>query len=508
MVYYRKYRPQKIGELDSNEIRTKLTSVLSKSAPTFITVPHAFLFTGPKGLGKTSTARIVAKVINCTGRKDTSGKDIEPCNSCEQCTSITNGTNMDILEIDAASNRGIDEMRDLKEKIRLAPLKAKKKIYIIDEVHMLTTEAFNALLKTLEEPPEHAVFMLCTTEVHKIPPTILSRCFHIGFTLATDDELVRAFQRVTEGEGIEVEEKILKKIARLADGGFRDGTKILEELVALSGGNTIDEAFLEGKFHVESIDQSKKKLLATLEEKDVKSALSVIAQTISQGIDSKFFLSSFIEYLHELLLVKVGVEGSNAKTALSLSDLRTLLSLMTEAMSDSKSAVVPSLPLELAVITWCEGSIPTQVTSVQKEVVTVVTQTNEEVSVNTLRKQLGNMAKERAVSGEVKETKEEAVKRDPADVSILKFSATGDVSEEWVETLWKNIIAEMKSHNHMIAGVLRSCRIIGYDRKVLTILAASTFHKERLEEAKTFKVLGDVCAELIGNPVSISIQLK
>jgi DNA polymerase-3 subunit gamma/tau len=214
MVFYRKYRPQIIGELDSQHVRDTLYSVLFKNTS------HAFLFTGPKGLGKTSTARIVAKVVNCTGRNKESGiknkgingkkadhKDhnssyiihnsdnIEPCgNKCEQCISITNGTNLDVLEIDAASNRGIDEIRDLKDKIHLAPLSAKTKVYIIDEVHMLTTEAFNALLKTLEEPPPHAMFILCTTEPHKVPATILSRCTHIAFETATEEELIRSFK--------------------------------------------------------------------------------------------------------------------------------------------------------------------------------------------------------------------------------------------------------------------------------------------------------------------------
>ena len=186
MVFYRKYRPQKIDELDNQSVRESLYSIFSKG-----NFPHAFLFTGPKGLGKTSTARIVAKAINCEKHKDLEGirseKEIEPCNKCEQCLSITNGNNLDIFEIDGASNRGIDEIRDLKEKIKLAPFKASKKVYIIDEVHMLTTEAFNALLKTLEEPPSHAVFILCTTEPHKVPATIVSRCLRINFTRATDD---------------------------------------------------------------------------------------------------------------------------------------------------------------------------------------------------------------------------------------------------------------------------------------------------------------------------------
>ena len=164
MVFYRKYRPQKIDDLDSAAVRDTLHAVLQND------VSHAFLFTGPKGLGKTSTARIVAKVVNCERKKKGS---IEPCNECDQCVSITNGTNVDVLEIDAASNRGIDEIRELKEKIRLAPVAAHRKVYIIDEVHMLTTEAFNALLKTLEEPPSHAMFILCTTEAHKVPETIV-----------------------------------------------------------------------------------------------------------------------------------------------------------------------------------------------------------------------------------------------------------------------------------------------------------------------------------------------
>src|SRR3990167_555527 len=164
MVFYLKYRPKKISELDSSLLVERLESILKGKVPDKI--PHAFLFTGPKGLGKTSTARILAKSINCTNRK---GAEIEPCNKCSSCNAINTGSNLDVMEIDGASNRGIDEIRDLREKIRLAPLSSLKKIYIIDEVHMLTTEAFNALLKTLEEPPKHAFFILCTTEGQKVP---------------------------------------------------------------------------------------------------------------------------------------------------------------------------------------------------------------------------------------------------------------------------------------------------------------------------------------------------
>src|SRR6185437_9781888 len=233
MVFYRKYRPQQIDDLDSASVREILNAVLQKS------IPHAFLFTGPKGLGKTSTARIVAKVVNCERLGSSVHATIEPCNICDQCVSITSGTNVDVLEIDAASNRGIDEIRELKEKIRLSPVSATRKVYIIDEVHMLTSEAFNALLKTLEEPPDHAMFILCTTESHKVPETIVSRCFQIMFKPATEEELVRSFKRIVEGEKLKIEDEALKYIAQLADRGFRDGAKVLEELVLGADGQQI-----------------------------------------------------------------------------------------------------------------------------------------------------------------------------------------------------------------------------------------------------------------------------
>ncbi len=511
MVFYRKYRPQKINDLDSDSVRHKLFSVLSNSAPTFLQVPHAFLFTGPKGLGKTSTARIVAKVINCTGRTDTSGKNIEPCNECEQCISITNGNNLDVYEIDAASNRGIDEIRDLKEKIRLSPVGAKKKVYIIDEVHMLTTEAFNALLKTLEEPPSHAIFILCTTESHKVPATILSRCLHISFKKATIKELVRAFKRIVEGEKLEVSDELLEKIAKLSDGGFRDGTKILEELVALSGGGKITDTVFEEKHQITSIRTKIETLLKACEEREIKTAFDVVATLQSEGIDSSFFLSELVLTLHAVLLQKVGIETDNSfETSLDIAEVKSLIHLFSRATSEMKYTVVPMLPLELALIEWCQESSEFKVQNSELQAEKVVTQKSE-VTVSTLRRQAGNIAKDRAVnptatSGQVSSIKQN--NSQPAEVSILKYRATGDHTQEWMDALWKNTLSEVKSHNHMIAGVLRSCRLVSYDREVLIIEAAAKFHKEKLEEAKTFAALTDVCATLIGNPVQIKIELK
>ncbi len=505
MVYYRTYRPQRIQDLDSDTVRQKIEAILRQSAPTFLSVPHAFLFTGPKGLGKTSTARIVAKVINCTGRKDASGKDIEPCNTCDQCVSITQGNNLDVYEIDAASNRGIDEIRDLKEKIRLSPAAAKKKIYIIDEVHMLTTEAFNALLKTLEEPPAHAVFVLCTTENHKVPPTILSRCLHIAFKKATDEELVRALSRVVKGEKLSVDEKVLRLIAKNADGGFRDGTKILEEVVALADGKHIDETTFEHMYHSQSTAQKVERLLVSLYQKDSKEAFAIIHEAEDEGIDPFHLVSELIAVLHESFIKRA--EQDTNDDSFSLSELKRLLELFSSSVKDLKFAVVPFLPLELAVLSWCRND------SVLTSSVTIETKVSDAPSsdakptISSLRKHAGNVAKEKALISEavVEEKKEE---KKPEGVSILNYAATGEHTQEWIDDLWRNIIVEIKNHNHMIAGVLRSCRIVSYDRKVLSIEAIAKFHKERIEEPKTFKVLHEVCEELIGNPIEITVQLK
>lgn len=307
MVFYRKYRPQKIEELDNEEVRSNLYSIFSKGG-----FAHAFLFTGPKGLGKTSTARIIAKVINCEKHKALKGqrteKEIEPCNKCEQCLSIANGNNLDVLEIDGASNRGIDEIRDLREKIKLAPFKASKKVYIIDEVHMLTTEAFNALLKTLEEPPSHALFILCTTEPHKVPATIASRCFRINFTRATAEELVRSMQRITKAEGIKADKEALLEIAKIADGSFRDATKILEEVAVFAGRKTVTADLVNEKFNTLGISENLAAMLDALVQKDVKKGLTICKELVKQGMDFKFFIEQLVERLHLLLLQEVGVE--------------------------------------------------------------------------------------------------------------------------------------------------------------------------------------------------------
>lgn len=458
MVFYRKYRPQKIEDLDNEAVRQSLFSIFSKKSSV-----HAFLLTGPKGLGKTSSARIIAKVINCEKHKDLKGnlseKEIEPDNKCSQCISITNGNNLDVLEIDGASNRGIDEIRDLKEKINLAPFKASKKIYIIDEVHMLTTEAFNALLKTLEEPPSHAVFILCTTEPQKVPATIASRCFRINFTRATDEELVRSLQRIVKTEDIKIDKEALLEIANLSDGSFRDGSKILEEVSIFAGRKTITKDLVNEKYNTLGIGESISQMIEALETKDLKKGFHICRELAKQGMDFKFFIETLIERLHFILLTKVGLEKEEKETNLTIAEIKKLYVLLTEAYNDTKSAVLPQAPLELAIMEWAEG----------KEIVL------------------------KDFEDEIKTVSEKALSTPKASVKIVHNDS------------FTNLIDEVKNHNNLLAGVLRSCSVNEVKNGKLEIIARSKFHKEKLEEEKAIKILEEAAQKIFNKKINVTI---
>jgi len=341
MSFYRTYRPQIIEEIDNAFVAGQLQNLLTKKREE---LPHAYLFSGPRGAGKTTAARIVAKIFNCTERKSKEG----PCGTCGQCTSIANGTNMDVIEIDAASNRGIDEMRLLRERIGFTPSQAKFTVYIIDEVHMLTTEAFNALLKTLEEPPAHAVFVMATTEEHKVLPTIKSRCMTVSFTQAGSKELHAALDRIVKKEKITIDEDALNAICNSADGSFRDAVKFLEQVSLAS--KHITEDVVNATLSLSNASTISQ-FLHALETKNAKKALFVISDIQKTGRDIRLFTVDIVKTLEEQLIGRISSNEKNQ--GFSLPELTQLITLLTRAWIDMKASPIAAIPLEIAVVTFC-----------------------------------------------------------------------------------------------------------------------------------------------------------
>ena len=333
IALYRKYRPFNFKNLvGQDHIKNTLVNAFKSDNPS-----HAYLFCGPRGTGKTSTARLVAKALNCENVQD----GYEPCNECTFCTSINDANLIDLIEVDAASNRGIDEIRDLKEKINFAPTRAKVKVYIIDEVHMMTKEAFNALLKTLEEPHSYVYFVLATTEVHKIPETIISRCQRFDFKRIDEKALMSRLGYIAQLEGVKAEDKALEAITRHVEGGLRDAIQLLEQLT-VEGKLTFDHVKdILGISDFETLD----KLFEALVANDTSLALSTIQNVHSQGYDLSQFCHEFIDIVRKRLLDAV----DDNQDALMSRYLKIIDTFQT-ARDRLKFYTIPQLPLEIAVI--------------------------------------------------------------------------------------------------------------------------------------------------------------
>jgi DNA polymerase-3 subunit gamma/tau len=439
-----KYRPQTLDELDSVDVREYLKKIVSSK-----NIPHAFLFAGPKGMGKTSAARILAKIINCESKKP-------PCNKCKQCLSIMKGNNLDVIELDAASHRGIDDVRVLRDAVKLSPSSAKKKIYIIDEAHMLTTEASNALLKTLEEPPDHVVFILATTNPEKLIDTIKSRATTILFKKASDKEIIRSLERVIKAEKIKIDEETIALIAKTSGGSFRDATKILEQVV-LEGKETLTQNKL---FDVENFVEA---LIA----RKAKESLNQVQEFTQKGVQVDAILSETNNYLRNGLLGKSGI-GEDNIPSLGKDELINLIELLIEAGKSIPDSPIEELPLEIAIVKWC----------------------GEDVNMDDIDKTKIDMGK-----------KEE----DPKPI-VSSSKGIGKVSEVTSE-VWSAILTKIHPVNTSIEALLRAAKPLGYDGKNLTLGVFYKFHKERLEDSRHMRILEEVVAGVLGAPTRVICRL-
>ena len=430
-VFHLKYRPLRINELDSAEVSIILRKILSQKE-----TPQSFLFAGPKGSGKTSAARILARAVNCL---DLEG--IEPCGKCDNCKEILKNSSIDIIEIDAASNRGIEDIRSLKEKAYLLPSKLKKKVFIIDEVHMLTKEAFNAFLKLIEEPPKNTIFILCTTDAEKIPETVLSRLIRIDFHKGKKEELVNSLKKIIEGEKIEIEQAAIDLIVKKSDGSFRNLQRIFNEMY-LSLGKKMGFEDVKGFYITNEGDYKEEEFETDLSECQVSVILQKLEDLAKKGVDFVLLRQRLLQYFQAKLLFNYGVGDFLEKSKLSNSDLEKFINLLILAAKQEKDVEIDQLPLELAVMEFLKD----------------------------------------------KEKKIEAV--DTHKVVNLTIKE--------VEEAWGNVLLTVKPYNHSVEAFLRSARPREIRYNMLVVEAFYPFHKDRLEEEKNKRVVEMVLAKVFG----------
>lgn len=364
LALYRAWRPQTFQDMVGQQhIVQTLQNAIRENR-----LSHAYLFSGPRGTGKTSAAKILAKAVNCEH-----GPSPEPCNECSQCLRITSGSVMDVVEIDAASNRGVEEIRDIRDKVKYSPTEVRRKVYIIDEVHMLTTEAFNALLKTLEEPPGHVMFILATTEPHKLPPTIISRCQRFDFRRVSLEEQSGRLREICSEERINAEEEALTYIARLSDGGMRDALSLLDQISSFTGGQVTLEHAVEATGGLPSEQFSR--LAIAVRERDAAKVLLEIDDMMKAGKSADKCLEQLMHYFRDLLLSQLAPDAGDSSGRIANPDelkemsvgfsrerLFAIIDLLNRYQGEMKYAAHPQTMFEIALLKLCSDS-STAVTS-------------------------------------------------------------------------------------------------------------------------------------------------
>jgi DNA polymerase-3 subunit gamma/tau len=541
---YRKYRPSLFSEISGQEhILQTLTNAIKNS-----NVSHAYLFTGPRGTGKTTTARIFAKTVNCLKPITKTKKShigIEPCNKCINCKMILENKAIDLIEIDAASHTGVDNIRQLKEAIDIPPTNFKYKVYIIDEVHMLSMGAFNALLKTLEEPPAHAIFILATTELHKVPATIISRCQQFNVKPLTRNEIVNRLSQIAKKEDIEIDKETLSLIATEAGGGMRDAESLLGQIISMGEKKILPES-VQKTLGI-SPKSTLLKLVTAISDGEMATTVSIINQLQSDGVSMKSFGKQLLNYCRNLMLTKIASESDTKLlkdlTSDELSELKKiakdfelphltiLIASLQNSLTQSNQSDIPQLPLEMALIEYFlkigkvtitpqkkteltnktlkkkpsntlkntgskiqpqeQNNLPNQMTKAVKletESADSLTLTSKSPSKNPVTKSESTNIMPDSNGTENTESDEIATNLTPASESDLSINIFIDK--------WAEILEGVSESSLSIAGVLKNCAPTAIDGDFVLIKVSHAFGRDRLNNPQSKLTIEKVFANI------------
>jgi len=490
---YRKWRPihwdQVIGQ--EHVVQTL------RNAVTADRVAHAYLFAGPRGTGKTTTARILAKAVNCLD-KDLANR---PCNKCAHCQAVNQGRFLDLIEIDAASNTSVDDVRDLRDKINFSPNQGRYKVYIIDEVHMLSTAAFNALLKTLEEPPKHAIFVLATTEVHKIPATVLSRCQRHEFRRIPVKEIIENLKMLADEEKIQAEPEALNLVARQATGSMRDAISLLDQLA--SAGKSITLQLAQDVLGT-ATSQAVLDLIEAMLKRQSAQGLKAIHRSLDSGSDPRQFARQIVDYLRSLLLVALGnaaqvdatpeVRNQMARhaQALTVVELLRIIQAFNTAATETRSSWQPALPLEMAFVEAI--SLDSATTENRTTPAAPAEPTSQTTSPNP------SASKPTNSPSAMKEVR-------PAPAEPREMTPEDAITSQRLDKNWNLVLAQLRGQNSSLYALVNSVKSRVLKGNTLTLGLSGDALKTRLEDPTKLELLQRVLKQVLGKEIYVQVIL-
>ena len=508
IALYRRYRPQTFEDVLGQEHVTEILQTSIKEGR----IGHAYLFSGSRGTGKTSTARILAKALNCE-----KGPTPNPCNKCDTCLAITEGTSLDVIEIDAASHGGVDDVRELRENALLAPAIARTKIYIVDEAHMVSTQGWNAFLKTVEEPPDHVIFVFATTEPHRVLPTILSRCQRFDFRRVSSAQIAEHLARVAKEEGIDADEGALQLIARSAEGGVRDALSTLDQLASASSVSVQDAARLLGSTTGDLMFE----FADALAQADTGAAVQRIAQLVEEGHDLRVFARQVVEHLRALLLTKQvpepgelidATDETRARLAaqadgFSSAKLLHALRAFVDAMTEMRQQAAPRLSVELAVVRVtmpeADDSAASAISRIERleRLLDVKGTPSEQPAAPAPARATPSPAPAKAEVREnspAKAPPKKSKTKEPVAKEEEPSTAGGLVDLEMLRKSWPIVLEEIRKESRKLHALLGDAGVHSFDGRVITVEVRYAIHGDMVTETKNASVIASAVNSVFG----------